>query len=65
MDRLIYGNETSGVAVAVGVGYTDVKWTARGGCGTYTREESQDSGVLQSRGDAKEMIHSNAHPALA
>jgi hypothetical protein len=62
--RLIYGNETSGIAVAVGVGYTDVKWTACGGCGTYTSEESLDSGVFQSRVDAKGMIHSNSHPAL-
>lgn len=36
LDRIIYGNETSSIAVGAGVQYTDVKWTAYGGSGIYS-----------------------------
>ncbi|TVZ74857.1 omptin family outer membrane protease [Rhizobium mongolense] len=40
IDRIIYGNETSSVAVGAGVRYTDVKWTAYGGSHVYSRDGS-------------------------
>ncbi|NRP75660.1 hypothetical protein ILFOPFJJ_06583 [Ensifer psoraleae] len=33
LDRIIYGNDTSSVAVGAGLRYTDVKWTAYRGWG--------------------------------
>ncbi|MBP2444290.1 omptin family outer membrane protease [Rhizobium leguminosarum] len=36
LNRIIYGNETSSIAVGAGVHYTDVKWTAYGGSGIYS-----------------------------
>lgn len=39
LDRIIYGNETSSVAVGAGLRYTDVKWTAYGGSGTHSSED--------------------------
>ncbi|WP_234892746.1 hypothetical protein [Sinorhizobium meliloti] len=39
MNRLIYGNEGSSIAVGAGMRHTDVKWTAYGGSGIYSNEE--------------------------
>ncbi|WP_245457656.1 omptin family outer membrane protease [Rhizobium leguminosarum] len=36
LDRSIYDNETSSIAVGAGVQYTDFKWTAYGGSGIYS-----------------------------
>ncbi|WP_168349635.1 omptin family outer membrane protease [Rhizobium leguminosarum] len=36
LNRIIYRNETSSIAVGAGVQYTDVKWTAYGGSGIYS-----------------------------
>ncbi|WP_392397330.1 omptin family outer membrane protease [Rhizobium ruizarguesonis] len=36
MDRIIYGDETSRIAVGAGVHYTDIKWSAYGGSGIYS-----------------------------
>ncbi|WP_246722858.1 omptin family outer membrane protease [Rhizobium ruizarguesonis] len=36
LNRTIYGNETSSIAVGAGVQYTDVKWTDYGGSGIYS-----------------------------
>ncbi|MBY3225597.1 omptin family outer membrane protease [Rhizobium laguerreae] len=38
LNRIIYGNEISSIAVGAGVQYTDVKWTAYGGSGIYSSE---------------------------
>ncbi|UIJ99242.1 omptin family outer membrane protease [Rhizobium leguminosarum] len=43
LDRTIYGDETSSIAVGAGFQYTDVKWTAYGGYGTYTKEKFRDT----------------------
>ncbi|MFA1628089.1 omptin family outer membrane protease [Rhizobium mongolense] len=40
IDRIIYGNETSSIAVGAGVRYTDVKWTAYGGSDVYSSDDS-------------------------
>ncbi|ANP88265.1 outer membrane protease [Rhizobium leguminosarum] len=45
LDRIIYGNETSSMAVGAGVQYTDLKWTAYGGSGIYTEERFRDTPV--------------------
>ncbi|WP_245458321.1 omptin family outer membrane protease [Rhizobium leguminosarum] len=45
LDRSIYDNETSSIAVGAGFQYTDVKWTAYGGWGTYTTEKFRDTPV--------------------
>ncbi|MDH6206800.1 outer membrane protease [Rhizobium leguminosarum] len=45
LNRIIYGNETSSIAVGAGVQYTDVKWTAYGGSGIYTEEKFRDTPV--------------------
>nr|WP_032993861.1 omptin family outer membrane protease [Rhizobium leguminosarum] len=45
LDRSIYDNETSSIAVGAGVHYTDIKWTAYGGYGTYTKEKFRDTAV--------------------
>ncbi|ASQ07091.1 omptin family outer membrane protease (plasmid) [Sinorhizobium meliloti WSM1022] len=39
LNRLIYGNESSSIAVGAGMRHTDVKWTAYGGSGIYSNEE--------------------------
>ncbi|WP_407693065.1 hypothetical protein [Rhizobium indigoferae] len=36
LDRIIYDNATSSIAVGAGVQYTDFKWTAYGGSGIYS-----------------------------
>ena len=33
---IIYGDETSRIAVGAGVHYTDIKWSAYGGSGIYS-----------------------------
>ncbi|WP_260690306.1 omptin family outer membrane protease [Rhizobium leguminosarum] len=45
LDRSIYDNETSSIAVGAGVHYTDIKWTAYGGYGTHTKEKFRDTPV--------------------
>ncbi|MDX0359792.1 omptin family outer membrane protease [Sinorhizobium meliloti] len=39
LNRIIYGNESSSIAVGAGMRHTDVKWTAYGGSGIYSNEE--------------------------
>ncbi|MEX2697707.1 omptin family outer membrane protease, partial [Rhizobium mongolense] len=50
IDRIVYGNETSSIAVGAGVRYTDVKWTARGGSFVYSSDDSfrDQSGTFPS-----------------
>ncbi|QPB24857.1 omptin family outer membrane protease (plasmid) [Rhizobium sp. 007] len=38
LDRIIYGDDTSSIAVGAGYRYTDVKWNAYGGSGIYSSE---------------------------
>ncbi|MEX2746316.1 omptin family outer membrane protease [Rhizobium mongolense] len=40
IDRIVYGNETSSIAVGAGVRYTDVKWTDYGGSYVYSSDNS-------------------------
>ncbi|MQV96755.1 omptin family outer membrane protease [Sinorhizobium medicae] len=42
LDRIIYGNDTSSIAVGAGMRYTDVQWTAYGGSGIYTKKTFRD-----------------------
>ncbi|WEX91703.1 omptin family outer membrane protease (plasmid) [Sinorhizobium garamanticum] len=38
LDRIIYRDDTTSIAVGAGYRYTDVKWTAYGGSGIYSSE---------------------------
>ncbi|MQX80350.1 omptin family outer membrane protease, partial [Sinorhizobium medicae] len=40
LNRTIYGNETSSIAVGAGMRYTDLKWTAYDGPNIYTEKET-------------------------
>ncbi|WP_246826454.1 MULTISPECIES: omptin family outer membrane protease [Rhizobium] len=43
LNRIIYGNATTSIAVGAGIHYADVKWTAYGGSGIYTKEKFRDT----------------------
>ncbi|MDV4159426.1 MULTISPECIES: omptin family outer membrane protease [Rhizobium] len=52
LDRIIYGDETSRIAVGAGFQYTDIKWSAYGGSGIF----STGGGFRNNRWEAPDWV---------